>query len=635
MAAAPAGVRVRTRLRVSAEDAGILRAVGSHLGSLAGRDLAARCAEGRLDARNQAASRARRKRALTGESSSRWAGAITRTSEDQVRLAEQNLRAERASLRARVQRIEARLKVPVSGKQGRTRGYATAAERHAKLLRLHALKARFALVERQLEEGSVSVTRGGRALLRKRANLDAAGLTEDRWRTGWDAARMFITADGEADKPWGNETLRWHPDERWLEVKLPAPLARLANRPHGRYRLSCPVAFPYRGDEVAAQAATGAIRYDITLDPAKNRWHLHASWKTALPPAATLDELRLHPVVAADVNAGHLAVAVVAADGNVLGTPFTVPLNLAGLDAPTRDGRLRNAISGLIATARQRGAHAIVIEDLDFAEARAEGRERRRNRPSRGRRGRAFRRAVSGIPTGRFRDRLVQMTANAGLTVIVVDPAYTSRWGAQHWLAPLQYHHPETTGHHAAALVTGRRGLGHRARRRASGNRTAPEEAARPARARPRTTPKARPAPRKPATPSGPRQPPGNKTRQPHRITAGNQAAQDRPGPPDRRNYLPLSQLGTVLARDGRLVATRTHAAAAVGVRGVLHAAAPALDPGRCGAGRRCASPTTTSHAASATTMTAHMIHKTVPDTVTSSLVAMRFVPACYPAWPG
>lgn len=61
----------------------MVRAAGSHLGSLASRDLAARCAEGMLDAKGRAASRARRKRALTAESSSRWAGAITRTSEDQ------------------------------------------------------------------------------------------------------------------------------------------------------------------------------------------------------------------------------------------------------------------------------------------------------------------------------------------------------------------------------------------------------------------------------------------------------------------------------------------------------------------------------------------------------------------------
>jgi len=142
VAAAPAGARVRTRLRVSARDAGVLDAVGTHLGSLAGRDLAARCAEGRLDAKGKARSRAVRKRALTADSSSRWAGAITRTSEDQYRLAEQNLRAGRTSLTARIRSIEVRLAVPVGGKAGKARGYATTAERHSKTIRLQTLKAR-------------------------------------------------------------------------------------------------------------------------------------------------------------------------------------------------------------------------------------------------------------------------------------------------------------------------------------------------------------------------------------------------------------------------------------------------------------------------------------------------------------
>jgi IS605 OrfB family transposase len=344
----------------------------------------------------------------------------------------------------------------------------------------------------------------------------------------------------------GNETIRWNPDEGWLEIKLPATLAYLANRPHGRYRLSALVAFRYRGDEVAAQAACGAVRYDISRDPGRGRWYIDASWRAAPGPVPSMDDLRASPVVAVDVNHGHLAVAVIAPDGNVLGTPATIGLDLAGLPSGTRDGHLRAAISGLIATAKARGARAFVIEDLDFAEARAEGRERTGSRPSRGRRGRDFRRAVSAIPTGKLRDRLVQMAANAGLSVIVIDPAYTSRWGAEHWLRPLREHHPKATGHHAAALVTGRRGLGHRARRRATGNQTAPEEAAWPAQARPRTTPPPGTAPRKPAALRGPRQPPGTKTGRPHRITAGNQAAQDRSGPAELTGLHPVSSAGTV-----------------------------------------------------------------------------------------
>ena len=185
--------------------------------------------------------------------------------------------------------------------------------------------------------------------------------------------------------------------------RLPAPLSHLANRPHGRYRLTCPVEFTYRGDEVAAQAMSGAVRYDIACDPARGRWYIDASWKAAPVPAAPLGELRRHPVVAVDLNAGHLAAAVAAADGNLLGTPAAIGLGLAGLPSATRDGRLRAAISALIATAGEHGARAVVIEDLDFAGARAEGRERHGSRPSRGTRGRGFRRAVASIPTAAAR----------------------------------------------------------------------------------------------------------------------------------------------------------------------------------------------------------------------------------------
>ena len=355
VAAAPAGARVRTRLRASPQDEAVLWAAGAHLGSLAGRDLAARCAEGQLDALGRARSRAGRKKALTAQSSSRWAGAITRTSDDQLRLARQNLRAEKNTLQARIQRIKARLPVRVGGEAGRVRGYATVAERHAKALRLQVLQARLARVNRRLEAGTVSVARGGKALLRRRNNLAAAGLTQDQWRQDWESARLFLTADGEKDKAWGNETIRWNPDEGWLEIKLPVPLARLANRPHGRYRLSAPIAFSYRGDEVAAQAASGAVRYDISHDPARGRWYIDASWKAAPIPTAPLDQLRQRPVLAVDLNHGHLAAWAVTPDGNPAGPPVTIPIDLAGLPSATRDGRLRAAISSLTRLARQLG----------------------------------------------------------------------------------------------------------------------------------------------------------------------------------------------------------------------------------------------------------------------------------------
>jgi hypothetical protein len=148
------------------------------------------------------------------------------------------------------------------------------------------------------------------------------------------------------------------PDEDWLELKLPAPLARLANRPYGRYRLSCPVEFNHRGGEVAAQAETGTVQYEVSYNPAKDRWYLDAAWKSRAGPVPSLDQLRASPAVAVDVNAGHLAVAVLTSDGNVIGTPYTIPLQLTGLLGSTRDGRVRAAVSTLIATAKAAG-HAL------------------------------------------------------------------------------------------------------------------------------------------------------------------------------------------------------------------------------------------------------------------------------------
>jgi len=271
--AAPSGARVRTRLVVNDTDAAVLSELARYLGSLAGHDLARRCREGPLDAKGRGVSRRERKRHLTTKSSSRWAGAITRTTEDSWQLGSRNLVAEGRSLRARCSRIEQRLAVPVGERLGRRRGYGSQAERFAKQQRLQVLRARLRAVESRLRAGRVSVCRGGARLAKVRHHLHATGGDEDAWRGRWESARMFITADGEADKAFGNETIRWHPDEQWLEIKLPESLSHLANRPHGRYRLSGAVAFSYRAAEVGAQAASGAVRYDVFFDPGRDRWY--------------------------------------------------------------------------------------------------------------------------------------------------------------------------------------------------------------------------------------------------------------------------------------------------------------------------------------------------------------------------
>ena len=279
---------------------------------------------------------------------------------------------------------------------------------------------------------------------------------------------MFFTADGESGKAGGNETIRVEEAGR-LRIKVPAALADELGT---HLVIAAPVQFHHRADEWWARvAARQAVRYDITYDPDRGRWYLDASWKTSPAPMLELDDLRGGPVLGVDLNADHVAACVLDASGNPIGEPVSIAVDTAGLRASRRDGRVRAAITELLDHAQQQNCSAIVVENLDFADARATGRETL----GRGQRGKRLRRTVAGIPTAKFRTRLTGMAARRGMAIIGVDPAYTSRWGAQHWRKPLQQQtsDPATvTTHHAAAAAIGRRGLGLAIRRRPAGPRT-------------------------------------------------------------------------------------------------------------------------------------------------------------------
>jgi len=142
-----------------------------------------------------------------------------------------------------------------------------------------------------------------------------------------------------------------------------------------------------------------------------------------------------------------------------------------GLPASQRDGHLRAAITALLDTAEHSGCTAIVIENLDFDDARSTGRETM----GRGRRGKRFRHTIASIPTSRFRERLRGMAAQRGIAVVAVNPAYTSKAGNRYWRTPLQ-EQTQTSGHtvtthHGAAVAIGRRGLGFKLSRHSSGPR--------------------------------------------------------------------------------------------------------------------------------------------------------------------
>ncbi|MEU0424227.1 IS200/IS605 family accessory protein TnpB-related protein [Streptomyces canus] len=451
----PSGVAVRDRLKgLTADGEKVLRRVGDHLGTLASRDLKARCADG---LEHDAGRWAERKRELSGQSSSRWAGSLTKATHDQWALARRGQAAHIHSLEAGIDTITRRLSLPI-GAKGTKRaagGYRSEKEWCAKSRRLRVLEDRLERERADREAGRVRVVRGGKRLLTTRHHLDAAGLTQDEWRRRWEASRRFLQADGESGKRYGNETIRVSPDGE-VSIKLPAPLAHLANAPHGRYVLTARVTFAHRGEQWRDRiTANRAVAYRIHEDTDRDRWYLTASW--TIPPIQTvpLTTARASGMAGVDMNADHLAAWRLDAHGNPVGAPRRFDYDLSGT-AQHRDAQVRHALIRLLHWAKRHHL-AIAIEDLDFTAETTREKYGRRTQ---------FRKLISGMPVARLRARLVSMAPELGIPLVAVDPAYTSRWGAQHWQKPLTGKTRKTTRHDAAAVAIGRRALGHPIRRR-------------------------------------------------------------------------------------------------------------------------------------------------------------------------
>ncbi|MFD6325196.1 IS200/IS605 family accessory protein TnpB-related protein [Streptomyces sp. NPDC058442] len=452
----PSGVAVRTRLgQLTIGDEEVLRRVGAHLGALAGRDLKARCHDGLA---HDAGAWAARKRELTPHSSARWAGSITKATHDQWALARRCALAHIRSLEAGIRMIAHRLSLPVgaTGTKRAPRGYRSRREWHAKARRLHVLEDRLERERADWQAGVVHVVRGGKRLARTRHHLPAARLTESQWRQRWEAQRWFLRADGESGKQFGNETLRISPDGE-VSIRLPNPLKELANAPHGRYVLTGRIQFAHRGQEWADRVtANRAIAYHIHYDVARARWYLTASWKIPVSRTIPMTTALSDGVIGVDTNADHLAAWRLDVHGNPTGSPSRFFYDLTGT-ATHRDAQVRHALTRLLHWAKTCGVKAIAVEDLDFTAEKTREKHGRRKR---------FRHLISGMPTGRLRARLTSMADATGIAIIAVDPAYTSKWGAQHWQEPLAGKNRKATRHDAASIAIGRRAQGHPIRRR-------------------------------------------------------------------------------------------------------------------------------------------------------------------------
>lgn len=337
-------------------------------------------------------------------------------------------------------------------------GYASPNERFQKQRRLAAKTAELAQVDAQLAAKDFPVVYGGRRLAGTRHHLEEAGLTGEGWRRSWREQRTGLGCAGNTGKTGGNPclTLTRGPGGQWfLTVSVPRPVAeRLGVGTRVQLRHAVPLR--HRSAELEQRLEQRqAVRLDVspvTDSKGRLRTYLRLSWVGATPTPTALPVARSGGVVGVDLNADHLAAYRLDTAGNPVGRRVRVPLDLAGVGGPTRDGRLRAAITAVLTHAKTSGATAIAVEDLDVTEDKS--------REEFGRR-KAFRNLISGFPTTQFRDRVVAMAATQGLAVIAVDPRYTSRHGGTSWQRALSTPTSLVTRHEGAAVAIGRRALGH------------------------------------------------------------------------------------------------------------------------------------------------------------------------------
>jgi len=252
-------------------------------------------------------------------------------------------------------------------------------------------------VQERRDDHRVQVVEGGKRLAKNRHHLREAGLSVDQWRDTWDASRYRIHAKGSPDEPFGNLTIT-ATDHGEISVRLPAPLEHLATAPRGRYVLAATAVFSHRGEEWTQRITSGnSLSYTITRRPGRAGRHLTAAWVIPAQPywvshqdcQAGEDLYATGPVVGVYLNDGHLAVRRLDTHGNPVGSAERIDFDISGT-SPRRDAQVRHAITLLIHHAAKHNVTAIAVEDLDFADARATGRETM----GRGKRGKRFRRTV-------------------------------------------------------------------------------------------------------------------------------------------------------------------------------------------------------------------------------------------------
>lgn len=491
----------RTRLNLTQAEETALTRIGGYLFSLQLEDWQ-RCKDGDLTMKE-------RKNAISDRIGTRYAYAIVKRNDEQKKLQERNIQSEQHLLEREIETLEKRdtqarawleqhpngidSDTPPAKKEYNPLSYAE----HS---RLDYARCRL----EKLDDGWMDVTFGGkqqhriamRALARGDENAQELLAT-------WKKSRYAIRAIGDSSHACGNSVVKVDQDGI-LSVLIPEAIRQDVQKDMGWAEeqrmlvIAEPVTYPYGNEAVQASvranrcvtntvtfidgewailtqvnsgslvntvasakaAEGGSVRVEGgqsfqegVSNPAVVARNAAKKAKKSLEGDVVRAGLSGRDAVAArkarylgvDVNAGHVDCCVCDVYGNPVGKPLTIPYRLYGSSKQTKSSVL-HALDRVRHVCELRHVECVFIEDLKgFLDSKSrvlnDG-------------GRDFRRVVSSIPCGELRDWLIRKLTFGACHVEFVAAAYTSRCASAFWFDVF------SSGHHGAALMVARRGLG-------------------------------------------------------------------------------------------------------------------------------------------------------------------------------
>jgi IS605 OrfB family transposase len=313
----------------------------------------------------------------------------------------------------------------------------------SRAFRIHHVERRRADLVRRLAaleaEGRPRICFGSRKLFNAQHHLAENGFTgpdEDAahaaWQAAWRAkrdAQFFVL--GSKDETGGCQgCVMTHLGGNRFALRL-----RLDGEVQRYVTLEVP--FAYGVDHILAALQTKqAMSYRFLRD--ERGWRVFVS--TAVMPKPTTSDVRLG-AIGVDFNVGFVTASETDRFGNLIASQ-DVPMATAGLSKHATQTVISTAVQAIIAIA-SKAQKPIAIEFLDFAKKKAQ-----LSYASPGRQ-----RMLSAFAYNRFAQTLGARAHDAGLEIVEVRAAYSSKIGAQKYARRYGL-----SVHRAAALVLARRG---------------------------------------------------------------------------------------------------------------------------------------------------------------------------------